>query len=79
MFPDNNKTDLAKELNIAAAGPYGFTVLCFDYISKKQTQYQRIPDIQIQETIVQQKWTNYVGDILLNTLRTDVLDYLEGL
>jgi len=79
MFPDNNKTDLAKELNIAAAGPYGFTVLCFDYISKNQTQYQRIPDIQIQETIVQQKWTNYVGDILLNTLRTDVLDYLEGL
>ncbi len=78
-FPDNNKTELAKQINDVAAEPYGFTVLCLDYLSKNQPQYQRMLDIQIHEAIVLQKWTDYIGDILLDTLRTDVLDYLEEL
>ena len=76
-FPDNNKTELAQQINDAAAEPYGFTVLCLDYLSKNQPQYQRMLDVQIHEAIVLQKWTDYIGDILLDTLRTDVLDYLE--
>ena len=40
---------------------------------------QRMLNVQIREAIVEQKWTNYIGDILLDTMRTDVLDYLDSL
>ncbi len=62
----NNRDYWAYYVNLEAHQPDGFTVFALDYLNPEQSDYETMLANQIQVTIVDQGWVDYVSEVYLD-------------
>lgn len=73
-FAIDHKPVANEHLNREAAKPDGFNVLCLDYLSLEQPDYQEMLKQQKNEVAQQPGWLNCITDVHLKQCRNDIYD-----
>ena len=71
-FTKDNKPNVAPQINREAQKKDGFTVLCLDYLSQEQENYQEMLTSQTAEVAAQPGWLNCITDVQLKNCHNDV-------